>query len=73
VEIILDRFRAGRVDAIDIEPEMIELARRRLARRPQAHISLGDATTIDASDESFDALRPGRVVVTTRGRYRRRS
>ena len=56
VEIILDRFRAARVDAIDIDPDMITLARRRLARRPQAHVSLGDATAIDAPDESFDAV-----------------
>jgi SAM-dependent methyltransferase len=55
-EIILDRFRAAELDAIDIDPDMVERARRRLAQRPRTRASVGDATRIDAPDRSFDAV-----------------
>jgi len=55
-EIILDRFRAAQLEAIDIDPDMVERARARLGRRPGTRVSVGDATRIDARDESFDAV-----------------
>ena len=55
-EIILDRFRAAELVAIDIDPDMVERARRRLAQRPGARVLRGDATEIDAPNRSFDAV-----------------
>jgi len=56
-EIILDRFGAERVDAFDLDPRMVERARRRLAARGGAvRISVGDATQIDAPDAHYDAV-----------------
>ena len=55
-EIILDRFRAAELVAIDIDPDMVERARRRLAQRPGARVLLGDATEIDTPNRSFDAV-----------------
>jgi ubiquinone/menaquinone biosynthesis C-methylase UbiE len=54
-EIILDRFGAAQLELIDIDQDMVERARRRLAGRAAARVSLGDATRIEAPDESFDA------------------
>lgn len=57
-EIILERFRAGEVHAFDLDPEMIDIARRRLAKSGQEklRISVGDAEKIDAADSSYDAV-----------------
>ena len=55
-EIILDRFGAAELVAIDIDPDMVERARCRLAQRPGARVLVGDATKIDAPDRSFDAV-----------------
>jgi SAM-dependent methyltransferase len=55
-EIILDRFGAAHVELIDIDPEMVEGARRRLAGRVGAVVRVGDGTRIDAPDGSFDAV-----------------
>jgi len=55
--IILDRFRADRVDAFDLDPRMVERAQRRLAARGDAvRVTVGDATRIDAPDQSYDAV-----------------
>lgn len=56
-EIILDRFGAAHVTAFDLDPDMVERARRRLAPSIPARVSLsvGDVTRIDAPAESFDA------------------
>jgi ubiquinone/menaquinone biosynthesis C-methylase UbiE len=55
-EIILGRFGAAHVELIDIDPDIVERARRRLAGREGARVSLGDATRVEASDESLDAV-----------------
>jgi ubiquinone/menaquinone biosynthesis C-methylase UbiE len=58
VEVIFQQFGAARVTAVDIDPRMIDLARRRLSsiapHRP--NLAVGSATAIPASDESFDAV-----------------
>lgn len=58
VEIILERFGAASVDAIDLDPRMIERARRYLAARgfTGVQLSVGDITSIPASDATFDAV-----------------
>jgi ubiquinone/menaquinone biosynthesis C-methylase UbiE len=55
-EIILDRFGAAQLELIDLDPDMVERARRRLAGRAGTRVSVGDATRIDAADGSFDAV-----------------
>jgi ubiquinone/menaquinone biosynthesis C-methylase UbiE len=57
-EIILERFEAGEVQAFDLDPDMVRLARVRLARYPADRVRLfiGDAENIEAADESFDAV-----------------
>lgn len=57
VEIILDTFGAGRVDAFDLDADMIDRARRRLARRGErVRLWVGDASRIDAPDGTYDAV-----------------
>lgn len=57
-EIIFERFRAREVHAFDIDPEMVELARKRLSAYGPDRLSLyvGDATAIAEEDASFDAV-----------------
>ena len=57
-EIILERFGAAHVTAFDLDPDMVDRARRRLTRHIPARVSLavGDVTRIDAADQSFDAV-----------------
>lgn len=57
-EIILERFEASEVHAFDLDPDMVRLARKRLARYPADRVRLftGDAENIEAADESFDAV-----------------
>jgi ubiquinone/menaquinone biosynthesis C-methylase UbiE len=56
-ELILDRFAADSVDAFDLDPHMVALAKRRLARHgDRVRLSVGDAATIDAPDETYDAV-----------------
>ena len=57
-EIILDRFGAREVDAFDLDPDMVERARERLARFPQGTLNLctGDASKIAAPDNNYDAV-----------------
>ncbi|HEY1690939.1 MAG TPA: methyltransferase domain-containing protein [Polyangiaceae bacterium] len=54
-EVVLDVFGAARVDAFDLDPDMVALARQRLAGRP-ARVSVGDAERIDAPDATYDAV-----------------
>ncbi len=55
--IILDRFGAERVDAFDLDPDMVRRARERLeSRGAKARIWIGDATHIDAADGTYDAV-----------------
>jgi SAM-dependent methyltransferase len=55
-EIIVDRFRAAEFDAIDIDPDMVERARRGLSERAGVRVSIGDGSRIAAPDRSFDAI-----------------
>lgn len=57
-EILLRRFGAGEVRAFDLDPDMVEQARRRLAAYPASRwqVTVGDATAIAGPDESFDAV-----------------
>jgi len=56
-ELILDVFGAEQVDAIDLDPAMVERARRRLASRgDRVRVRTGDATKLDAPDASYDAV-----------------
>jgi len=56
-EIVLDVFGADRVDAFDLDPHMVELARERLRDRgAQVRLWAGDASVIDAPDETYDAV-----------------
>jgi ubiquinone/menaquinone biosynthesis C-methylase UbiE len=58
VQIILDRFGAASVTAIDLDPRMVALARRRLANYDLTlvQLSVGDVTAIPAGDATFDAV-----------------
>ena len=56
-ELILDVFGAGRVDAFDLDPGMVELAQRRLADRgDRVRLFAGDITAIEAGDDCYDAV-----------------
>ncbi len=56
-EIILERFGAATVDGFDLDPNMVARARRRLARfADRARLWVGDATAIDAPDDTYDAV-----------------
>lgn len=57
MELILQQFGAASVSGIDLDPEMVARAQKRIL--PYAHcadVSLGDASAIQAPDESFDAV-----------------
>jgi ubiquinone/menaquinone biosynthesis C-methylase UbiE len=54
-EIILDRFCATRVDAVDMDPRMIERAQKRLAGRP-ARLWVADATRLEMADSTYDTV-----------------
>jgi ubiquinone/menaquinone biosynthesis C-methylase UbiE len=57
VEIILDLFGAQRVDAFDLDPRMIDRARRRLRRRGErVRLWTGSATSIPAKGGAYDAV-----------------
>ncbi len=57
-EIIFERFGAREVHAFDVDPDMVEKARKRLSRYPAPRLRLfvGDAAAIDVDDESYDAV-----------------
>jgi ubiquinone/menaquinone biosynthesis C-methylase UbiE len=56
-ELILDLFGAETVDAFDLDPRMVALARRRLlSRSSRVRQWVGDASAIAAADESYDAV-----------------
>lgn len=55
--LILDEFGADHVDAFDLDPEMVELARRRLASDVnRTRLWAGDVTRIEAEDQTYDAV-----------------
>jgi ubiquinone/menaquinone biosynthesis C-methylase UbiE len=54
-EVILDAFKADQVHAFDLDPAMIEGARRRVeARGDRINLLLGDVTDIPAANNSYD-------------------
>jgi ubiquinone/menaquinone biosynthesis C-methylase UbiE len=57
-EIIFERFGAREVHAIDLDPDMVDQARRRLSAYlpDRLKLSVGDVAAIEAEDESFDAV-----------------
>ena len=56
-ELILDVFKAERVDAFDLDPRMVALARKRLLPRgSKAHVWVGDATAIPVAAGAYDAV-----------------
>ena len=56
-ELVLDVFGADSVDAFDLDPRMVALARERLrGRRERTRFWVGDATAIAAPDASYDAV-----------------
>ncbi len=56
VEIILDKFAAGAVDAFDLDGRMVALASRRLKNREQVRLWVGDCTAIPVKDATYDAV-----------------
>lgn len=57
-EQIFRRFGAHSIYAIDVDPDMIDLARRRLKGYPPERLTVevGDVTAIKAEDGAFDAV-----------------
>jgi ubiquinone/menaquinone biosynthesis C-methylase UbiE len=56
-ELILELFRAGKVDAFDLDPAMVALSARRLApRRRRVRLWVGSVTEIPAASGSYDAV-----------------
>lgn len=57
-QLILDRFGARKVVAMDLDEEMLQKARKRLAgiSPERLELRLGDVTRIDAPDQSYDAV-----------------
>jgi ubiquinone/menaquinone biosynthesis C-methylase UbiE len=53
-ELILDEMGAAEVDALDLDPLMVDKARQRL--RDRAHVEVGDMTDLSAADASYDAV-----------------
>ena len=57
-QLILERFGARKVIAMDLDEDMVRRARRRLAGYDpeRLELCLGDVTRIDAADQAFDAV-----------------
>ena len=56
-EIILEQFGAAHVTACDLDPGMVDLARRRLAPFcDRVSLSVADAQHLEAPDDRFDAV-----------------
>jgi len=58
VRLIIERFGAAEVQAIDMDSSMIDRARFRLSSYPHSrvHLSVGDARSLEAGDQTFDAV-----------------
>ena len=58
VEIVVKRFGASRVCALDFDAEMVDRAQRRLGRLdgPGVRVEQGDAACLRFPDESFEAV-----------------
>ncbi len=57
-QLILEQWGARQVHAFDLDPDMVERARRRLSSYgpDRLRLSVGDVTSIEADDRSFDAV-----------------
>lgn len=57
-QIIFERFGAREVHAFDLDPDMLDQARARLAGYPPERLRLfvGDAAAIDAESQTYDAV-----------------
>lgn len=56
-ELILELFGAGHVDAFDLDPRMVERAKKRLSKYgSRVRVRVGDASAIDSLDASYDAV-----------------
>lgn len=57
-ELIFKHFGAREVHSFDIDPDMINKARKRLSSFPsdRLQLSVGDATAINAPNETYDAV-----------------
>lgn len=57
-QLLFEQFGAGHIKALDLDPDMIARARRRLAVYMPDRLTLevGDITAIQAEDHSFDAV-----------------
>lgn len=57
-EVIFDRFGAREVHAFDVDPDMVDRARRRLSRYTPERLRLfvGDAAQIEAENAFYDAV-----------------
>jgi ubiquinone/menaquinone biosynthesis C-methylase UbiE len=57
MEIILGQFGAAEVSGIDLDPHMVAIAQKHISpHADRAEVSVGDATAIQAPDQSFDAV-----------------
>lgn len=57
VEVAVRRFGVARVDAFDMDPDMISRARGRIGRyRNRVRLWIGDASAIAAHDNSYDVI-----------------
>jgi len=57
IELILDLFGARHVDAFDVDPEMVSLARARTAKHGErVRVWQGDAASIASPDAQYDAV-----------------
>jgi ubiquinone/menaquinone biosynthesis C-methylase UbiE len=57
VNLILDLFQAASVDAFDLDPRMLAIARRRLAARgSRVRLWIGAAAAIASPDCTYDAV-----------------
>jgi ubiquinone/menaquinone biosynthesis C-methylase UbiE len=57
-ELLFKRFGAKEVHALDVDPDMIAKAQRRLSAYPPERLKLavGDVTALDAEDGTYDAV-----------------
>ena len=68
-KLILDRFGAGQVDAVDLDPAMVARARRRLARYGErARVAEGSATDVRTAFAAHG--EPGEAGAASRGEGR---
>lgn len=54
--LLFDRFRAEQVDAIDLDPDQVRVARRRLRGVDGLRVEVGDVTALPAEDGAYDAV-----------------